>query len=413
MPSAFRRARPVLLGLLALAAAASILWGAYEALGPEGSRDSQWSGAHVLLLGQDPSQIFVDCRTKGCDPNPFLLSQYPNYPISGLMTLWPLAALPWDMAKTVWVFVNLFATAAIFWCLPRLAVPKPGGVALAIAFMIFLISTPYRNHIVNGQQGLYTLALFALAAVSASRGWKILAGLLLTLAWFKFTLTLPLSILFVARRDWIVLAVAVAAHLALTAFAALWTHTDPIALTFGFLRVARYAVNPGLGYIDLFGLAAHLGLSAWIAGIAAALLLAASVYLAMRIAAEDEFLLLSVLSFLAMTIFYHFTYDCVIFVFPFVLAAALIERGKLFAAEGLFAIPALVAILMTWFVHRAVLGSAAVNALDQPRYRIFYWLLIVATYAALGGGLYRLWKTRVNFTWRPNLAASPGPRATR
>jgi hypothetical protein len=189
-----------------------------------------------------------------------------------------------------------------------------------------------------------------------------------------------------------VLAVAAAVNLVLTGFAAWWTETDPVAITFGFLHVANFAVNRSLGYVDLFGVAAHLGLPSLVPDAAALSLAAAGLYLAGRTTRKDEALLLSATSILALTLFYHFSYDCIVLIFPLVYVADLVERGNLLGPDRAFALPVLATVIMTWYLERLIEGSASSAVFDRPSYRVFYWILIVVSYTALGGGLYRLWR---------------------
>jgi Glycosyltransferase family 87 len=185
----------------------------------------QWSGAHLLVQGLDPSAVFETCWPTECPHHGIILSQNPNYPISALVMFMPVGALPWPIAKFAWCLVNLISIAVLLWALRDYLGATVDRWSFLILSSIFLVSTPLRNQIENGQLGLFSIAMLALALSAARRKHSIWAGMLLALAWMKFTLTLPLSLVFLARREWSTLAVAVALHLAATGFAAWWTHT--------------------------------------------------------------------------------------------------------------------------------------------------------------------------------------------
>lgn len=408
-----RAALVVALVALAVAAALSVGWAGFQALGAEGSRDNQWSGAHILWQGLDPSRLFIACRAGGCADDPFILSQYPNYPISVLALFTPLGALPWGVAKFVWLAVNLLSSAVLLRCVWREWAPKFGRVALLFALLLFLVATPFRNHIENGQVGLLALAAFALSREASTRRRTTLAGLFLALAWTKFTLTLPLSLIFVARRDWRVVAIAGAVHVGLTLAASAWTGTDPIASAFGFLRVARLAIHEQYGYLDLFSFAIRVGLPGMVAGAAAMALFGALLYGAWRGGKDREPLLLSVASLASIAIFYHLSYDCVILLFPFLYALHLAEESRLELRSALFAALVLAAVFMIWFGNRLIGGNENGYAYGSAGYHLFYWVMESVFYAAIAVGLYALLKTRANATSRASFAASRGLAATR
>jgi hypothetical protein len=387
----------IAVAILAAFAMALLGWGVWRALAADGSRDMQWSGAHLLVQGLDPSAVFEACWPITCGQHGIILSQLPNYPISTLVMFMPIGALPWPTAKLAWSLVNLVSIGALLWALRDYLAATLDRFSFLVISLGFLLSTPLRNQIENGQLGLFSIAMFALALSAARRKHSIWAGALLALALMKFTLTLPLSLVFVARREWSTLAVAAALHLAATGFAALWTHTDPIALTFGFIRVADYAITLDWGYVDLFGLSHQLGLPrATPLGIGM-VLAGVTVYLALRINPQDESLLLSVTSIVALTMFYHLWYDCIVLIFTAVYLAQLFEEEKFSDGGRVFAISTLAMIVMSWFVQQVITLTAQfyLPSYRAASYHALHVLLIVASYLALTDGLRQLWKARV------------------
>jgi hypothetical protein len=388
--------------ILAALAMALVGWGIWRAFAADGSRDMQWSGAHLLVQGLDPSAVFEACWPTSCGQHGIILSQLPNYPISALVMFMPIGALPWPTAKLAWSLVNLVSIAVLLWALRDHLAATLDRRSFLVISLGFLISTPLRNQIENGQLGLFSIAMLALALSAVRRKHSIWAGMLLALALMKFTLTLPLSLVFVARREWSTLAVAAALHLAATGFAALWTHTDPVALMFGFLRVTRHAITPDAGYVDLVALSYHLGLPLALPLGIVTVLAGISVYLALRVNAQDELLLLSVTSILALTMFFHLSYDCVVLIFPAVYLAQFFEDAKFSHKECVFAFSVLAMIVITWFLQKVI---ELATQLYLPSYRLpsilaLSILLYVASYLALADGLRLLWNARDRFVHR-------------
>jgi arabinofuranan 3-O-arabinosyltransferase len=305
--------------------------------------------------------------------------------------LLPLGALPWAVAKPAWAVVTLAATGMLYWCARTDLAPRLDSRLLAFGFLLLLISTPYRNVLSNGQEAIFAVATFAMALRQARRGQTAIAGLFLALSWFKYTLTFPLSLVFVARRDWRVLAVAAATHAVLTLAAAWWTGTDLVASTFGFFAVARLAIDYRFGFLDVNSIAAHLALPYALAAVAAVALAAAGLVLAWRLRDRDEPLLLAVTSLMAMAAFYHFSYDCVIFVFPLLYVLQAMARGAVRGPGWAFVPLVVAAIAATWFLNRIVAGNNEGYGFGGAGYTTFYWAMIASFYAAMFAGIHRLW----------------------
>ena len=93
--------KTLLLTLLIILALISIAQGLNNAIvRSSGSQDNQWGPSRVLLQGSNPYAVYLNQE----EPHPFILSQYPNYPSSGLIFLWPYAIWDWPTAKVLWAF---------------------------------------------------------------------------------------------------------------------------------------------------------------------------------------------------------------------------------------------------------------------------------------------------------------------
>jgi hypothetical protein len=249
------------LAALALMALVSLGVAATNALGTAGSKDFQYSGAHYLASGIDPYAVW-NTTHKGV-----LLAQVPNYLPALYFLLLPIGALTWPVAKAVWLACNLGFAGFIAWRLWRQPARhgQPGPTAQAGVWMalLFLSSAPVRNTINNGQMGLLilTATIWAFSARS-----NLLRGMLIALALTKYSLGAVFAALFVARRQWIVVAVAGAVTLAAYGLLAAITGSPfNLALLLAPLETARGGVlldMPFSGLVALAGSAAPLIVSA-------------------------------------------------------------------------------------------------------------------------------------------------------
>ncbi len=316
------------------------------------SGDNEWSPAHALLRGLDPYRLYLGCLP--CDNPPFPEPVAPSYPASGLVMLWPLAALPWPLARVAWAVANLLFGAILCLTLWRLYLPRRSWPVLALALIVFFASTPFLNNLGNGQHAVFTLAFFVAALWAERQGNLILAPTFLAVSWFKYTLGMPLSLVFVARGRWAILLGAVGIHAVLTVFAAIWTATNPLDLLLGPLRVAQVATAPG--HLNVLGLAARAGMTAKLLPLAATAILAAVVILAAwRSRANDELALLTLLSLFAYAVVYHLGYDLVVLVFPlFYVFSRFLQWHERDRLTQMWTVMLAVLLVWTWFADRLV-----------------------------------------------------------
>ncbi len=176
----------LLLALALLSTAAGVRNAAHA------SQDFQWSGVRLLLAHADPWAVYL----AGDPEHSFVLSQVPNYLPILYVLLAPLGLLPLGTAQGVWAIVNVgFAVVSV----------AAAGRAYRLRWRaqvlvgcLFLMATPTRNSIGNGQQGLLVLMLWCLTLLSptwsaAKAGWS-------GLAYFKFSFAPPMLCFLLFRR---------------------------------------------------------------------------------------------------------------------------------------------------------------------------------------------------------------------
>src|SRR5262249_52710798 len=132
-----------------------------------------------------------------------------------------------------------------------------GGVILAALLGLFLASTPVRNSIGNGQQGLFSFFFFLLALTLQQRNKTPLAALCLAVSWLKYTITFPLSLVFL-RREWKqTLLIAVFIHIGLTIFLGFWTHENVLSLLLGPVMHGEGSMSAQM--FDVMAIAKYVG----------------------------------------------------------------------------------------------------------------------------------------------------------
>jgi hypothetical protein len=318
--------------------------------------------------------------------DPFIAG-YPNYPPSALVFLWPLAILPWDVFRIVWAILNACFAIGIVYLLWRLYFKTTGWHVLIVVIALFLLGTPTRNTIGIGQNGLFSLFFFLLALSAVRGGHRVSSAWALAISWLKYTLTFPLSIVFLTKSRLGITAGAALIHAGLTLALSVWTRSNPLELQLGPIRAYFHQIDPlgrfrsPVGEVDLFALADRLGLTelaTWTALPAAIFIVICAAAIVLRRQHEDELLNLSLLSLVSTVCFIHSAgYDLILLVFPLsYLARSFAADSKGVKTQPLH-IAFVVAITLSCYVLRAV--EMMQNAVGGPTMGIIRNVASVAT----------------------------------
>ena len=241
----------VLMAVGVALAAVSVVQGFRNGLGLV---DFHWESAALFLRGENPYRWFFDGRLY--DGVVVDATQAP----STIAFILPFGLMPHLLANTLWDISNLLFTAAFLFFVHRLFFRQASSSRAFFAFaVLFLCGVPWRVGMGCGQHTMFSLAFFAAALWAMERRlhWT-LVGALISAALFKYTVTAPLALVFVIRRQWKAVGFAAVVHLALTAALGWWTHTSPVELVLGSIRVGA-TLNPAGGDADLAGLARWFG----------------------------------------------------------------------------------------------------------------------------------------------------------
>jgi hypothetical protein len=225
-----------LLVALLFMALLSLAEGVYSALQFTGGVDCQYSGAHLMMNGENP----YDTWLKG-DTDRFLLTQRPNYLPNLLYLLAPIAVLDWPAAKCLWMIVNLALAGWFAWMLYAAQKPGLGKYCALLIALFFLSSQPVRFSIELGQQSL--LILVATTWALRLRAKPILSGMAFSVAMTKYSVGAFFLVAELACRRFFAAVVAAVIIVAAYAGLSIQTHVPfNLRLLLEPLNVARTGV---------------------------------------------------------------------------------------------------------------------------------------------------------------------------
>ncbi len=303
----------ILIGLatLTIFAALFVGTGAKNALSPEGSHDFQWTPSKNILDGVNPYREFITWHEQGnASVPPHFLNQSPSYPASTYVLLSPFAHLDWEDAKLVWLCANVAFIGLLLLGMQKVF-PVNNPLLLAVLVLAFLIASPLRTSLGAGQHNFISLAAFIWAYYFALNGNnKKLSGILLAVAWIKYSLTFPLTLLFLRRGNYKPILIAAFIHAALTAVAAwrigMWPHE------FFFNSAQVVLMGDGTGFLNLVAMSMNLNLPLPIPLTIIAIATLIVAFAMMRYKEADDLLVLAFLGLFSCAVFYHHGYDFVV-----------------------------------------------------------------------------------------------------
>ncbi len=332
--------RIAVLAVLAALAAISVIKGLQNAA--QFSQDFQWDAAKALAMRLDPYELSMNPGTAAKYPEldgfyrmftdrglkqEMEANQFPSL----LMLLFPMTALPPQVAKIVWAILNLLFTAGIIVFLRRTFFNETDPYEYAALSLLMLAGTPYRNQLGVGQHTLFSFFFFMLAVYIDSLPEEKRSGLrdfviitvCLAISYFKYTLTAPLALYFIFRKRYREFAASVAIHAVLTVLAVIWLKKSLLYMLTAPLKVASVLTSEG--GLDL-GVFLPGGLS-YAAGLVIAAVL---VMIAVKLPEDMGNLLFTILILWSLVMTYHRTYDF----FVFSAAAAMFTAGRNMVISG-------------------------------------------------------------------------------
>jgi len=290
--------------------------------------DFQWAPSRVLLKGQNPYLFSISHLM--FENAVVVANQVP----SCLALLFPYAIFPRLVANTLWDVSNLFFTALFLFCSFKLWFSRERRCvddALFLPFAIlFLAGSPLRVLIGNGQHLMFSLSFFMAALYACHCGRKGLGGLLLAISAFKYTTIAPLAMVFIFRKEWKAIGVALVLHIFTTLACAFYVGASPVDLVLQSFQVGTWLV--GHGCADLSSVMYSYGASLETAKKVATLgyVFFSFICILIFFGRKNELLKLSILSLVANMMFYHRGYDLVVLAIPVccVLTTSFLANGR-------------------------------------------------------------------------------------
>jgi hypothetical protein len=166
-----------------------------------------YGAGRVLYHGRSPA--YPSRAVKAADELPGAKVDFPlqadtlHPPFEALIFV-PLARLPYTAAFLVWFGCNLLMLCAVPIALWN-KVQRLHGIFSIIA-LLFGTFFPVVVSLVQGQDSILLLLILTLAYVSMDRGREFRSGVLLGLGMFKFLIILPIVAALAASRNWRILA---------------------------------------------------------------------------------------------------------------------------------------------------------------------------------------------------------------
>jgi Glycosyltransferase family 87 len=276
-------------------------------------------------------------------------------PLGGLVVLAPVAALPWRVARAVWIALLVISVGATIWALARAAGLGSLGSndPRTLAFIAACLAlAPFQTGLASGNTSILVIALCALAIWAARSRRDMTAAVLFGVACsVKPQLGAFLVLYYLVRKRWRLFTTAVATTLVLNLIAIL--QLRGVSWIQDYLRNARgvavanpiddfTAINPArFALINLqvpfFSLTGSSSLANWLAFGIVSLLVCVWIYCVIRKGDRaPEFLCLGAISVVALLPVYHRFYDAALLAVPLCWCIANVgSDSKIFARLAL------------------------------------------------------------------------------
>ena len=370
--------------ILILMAALSVLQGARNAL--KFSQDFQYDAALALRSGINPykeslepsgilltgptAEFYSMFKAAGA-PQKMEANQFPSL----LMLLFPITFLPYGYARILWLILNLIFSVLIIVLLRQTFFKDTESFVFNVLMLLMIAGTPWRNQIGVGQHSLFSFFFFLLALWLSDRKSVLLSGLMLSVSYFKYTLTAPLALYFLYKKRYREFVISLIPHI-------IGTCAGAGILGTGFIEMIREPLKvssalAGEGSIDIGALTGGAG---WSVIITVVIMLILTVLAFLLPEGKDRsFFSLLILMSLVMT--YHRIYD---FFMLIPAAAGVIEAGSRMGETGkrVFAGAYALLIFYFFFVLRIFGESAASLAIGAS---IYYCFLLFYIFSAVRG----------------------------
>lgn len=281
--------------------------------GISGGIDFQWDSAKLLARRIDPYEASLN------EASPYHISEYgvveANQFPSLLWLLFPYTLFDGKTAKIAWIISNFIFLTGIVVLLNAFLENKISKTDRWLVNSILLSCGCVRSQIHLGQHSLYAFFFFLLALWMSKKNKKIVSGLLLSISYFKYSITAPLALYFLYKKKYKELVVSFVPHIVLTLFSSWWLSINPIEImllpvkqatglsTSGFADIGSILKSFGYhGSVMIFTVVIFIGLIIWVS------------FVKNKI---TDYGMLCILALWSLVFMYHRRYDYFVLILPF------------------------------------------------------------------------------------------------
>jgi hypothetical protein len=318
----------------------ALLTSVYSALITSTDLQDHWVNTKALLSGANIYDETVYNQVSSMATSQYGLPPYdvyPIYPPSCYAMLTPFAMMDWTAAKASWLILSLILT---FLLVKELSDSFCSGKYFVYLLAALVCSIPWRQHILYGQNAIWSLYFFVLAARLSGQNKTVLSGISLALAMFKYSLIGPMCLFFlVYKKVWKNLLIALGLHGLVNLFFSLYLHQSFIYLLLAPLKWCGH--KSGGGAYDFFGLWSLLiGPPSRITYLFSAFAILALVLMMVKKRGSDDTGFLALAAMVSTIIIYHSVNDYIVVLFPvaWILTRQRWDRGLVLMAFGVFLI---------------------------------------------------------------------------
>ncbi|MCR5025449.1 MAG: glycosyltransferase 87 family protein [Lachnospiraceae bacterium] len=358
---------------------------------PLGSFDFQWDSAKLFSMRMNPYletlfHIYPNGNMYEKYYGPITCNQFPSM----ICLLLPYTLFDPITAKFAWLISNGVFIVCISIGLSMTVFKGKPLLDKLIWNIMWIGSVPLFITIGNGQHLLFSFSGFIFSIAICEKAEKVLsgndhknnvlwivAGILLGISYFKYTVTAVTVLYFIYRKWWKPIFVSLGMHAILTIFSAYWIDSDIIEMFRDSLMIS--AKTGEAGYIDMMTLFGN-GIVYKIIVILMALLM---FYFSFTLKNKDENAFLSLLISVSLIIVYHRSYDYFVMIVPaFWLFDHMIRnRRKMCKYELLLIILLLTGIWIVFFDKAVIYHFIKLN--DELWEKIRYVFSVIGSYLSV------------------------------
>lgn len=378
-------------------AAVSFMQGCRNAVQyPKGSFDFQYDSAKYISLGINPytETLYPTGMQEKLGLDVFYDALEANQFPSMLLILLPYTFFRPMVANWLWMFSNVFFSVGILVLVKKIFFnniyqmwlrgnerislvfsEKDCMIAYMFLVCLFFIGLPWRNNIGNGQHTIMAFFFFLLAFYLSDMHKEWWAGVALAISFFKYTLTVPLALIFIHKKKYKELVISVALHIIGTLLSAVWLNASVIDLL-----VLPLKKSTGLATAGAYDIASILQLSnggVLISGILMVVLLLCILFGKFKGGDEELFSLLIMISLIMV---YHREYDFFVLIIPLIifgLKCWQTEIGRI--GKWLLSFD----VIYVFVISRLIHGLGCDSRIISVSFAVCYYITIMMLFAAL------------------------------